>query len=124
MVVLGILIAIIACVVRRRTKEPISPPDSAEVGMLGIAHHTGNDAETQKVNHTEQNIASGATQSDAIPANGRHLPALLKSLRACKLLEELRVGRLLLENLGTSAATSALAVVPPLLSIMHLIIPL
>jgi len=30
-VVLGILIAIIACVVRRRTKEPISPPDSAEV---------------------------------------------------------------------------------------------
>jgi len=123
-VVLGILIAIIACVVRRRTKEPISPPDSAEVEMLGIAHHTGNDAETQKANHTEQNIASGATQSDAIPANGRHLPALLKSLRACKLLEELRVGRLLLENLGTSAATSALAVVPPLLSIMHLIIPL
>ena len=123
MVVLGILIAIIACVVRRRTKEPISPPDSAEVGMLGIAH-TGNDAETQKANHTEQNIASGATQSDAIPANGRHLPALLKSLRACELLKELRVGRLLLENLGTSAATSALAVVPPLLSIMHLIIPL
>ena len=36
MVVLGILIAIIACVVRRRTKEPISPPDSAEVRKLGI----------------------------------------------------------------------------------------
>ena len=35
MVVLGILIAIIACVVRRRTKEPISPPDSAEVRILG-----------------------------------------------------------------------------------------
>jgi len=30
-VVLGILIAIIACVVRRRTKEPLSPPDSSEV---------------------------------------------------------------------------------------------
>ena len=31
MVVLGILIAIIACVVRRRTKETINPPESAEV---------------------------------------------------------------------------------------------
>ena len=33
---MGILIAIIACVVRRRTKEPISPPDSAEVSTLRI----------------------------------------------------------------------------------------
>ena len=88
------------------------------IGILAIM------LKTKKVNHTEQNIGSGATQPDAIPANGRHLAAILKSLRACELLEELRVGGLLLEKLGASAATSALAVVPSLLSLMHLIIPL